>query len=891
MLPYTGYAGAGALTASSGTVRITGGTSIAPGGAIRATGDITLSGSAALTNSGASLTSTAGSIALTSTASTVTISAALSAPVNVSLTAYTALSTSAAVTATGGTVTAESTTTSVNLGAATSGRFVEVLPNTTYVGSGALTASAGTVRITGGSSIDPTGAIQATSNVVLRGTGQITTATNATITSSGGLVEIESTGGLVTIGNDVAASLAAAGGGTRNIGILLKTTDRIRLQSSVDLTSSGSDIVLWADSDDNGVGPIFLAGTNLIRSNGGNIVMGGGLDNGGTGDLSGRASGDRVPDGYAKAVSGESFEGTNHAGIGFEGGYQLLSAGGNIELNGQGVVGGGVEYDHGVAVKGGLIYSDTGKIAIVGKGPNTCTANYHRGIFTGWVGDTYIVSNSTASDAIYMRGDTSACNNTSTVNASAIHGWSENTFIATPNGGGISLSGAQGNASHVNGWYTSDILLLSGYQLISNSGPIAINATKATTSTTKGVRFDDRYSQGISYLGALQSNHSTPYAAFPTIAAVASNSNVTINADSIYTGSTSFRTNGHILLQPNAASFDSAQVFDSTLSTTWPGKYASVTIGKPGSGGATQSSSDVSIDALSASGDIKIYGRNITLGGALSSDSSSGTGVLLKATGSISTLRSVTTQGSHAVFWTRAGSANSSTDEGELSMNNASSITTNGGKIIIAGSTDQDSDGLPNGDIYGNGGVTLSLGTASAAAIALTSGNGDIRIYSRAGASASIAGAFINNGTETVIDSGTGRADLRFTSSGTADNVFESWGPFTVRSNAVSSATLPAVIFRAVQTNASSTPTPIQQQGTYLHRFLALGGGDIAVSVTSARAASYAIDFARNFEFFASSGRIAVDLEQMELISSMRLRPTKLNLALVPVILQLQTSQ
>jgi hypothetical protein len=226
----------------------------------------------------------------------------------------------------------------------------------------------------------------------------------------------------VTIGNDVAASLAAAGGGTRNIGILLKTTDRIRLESSVDLTSSGSDIVLWADSDDNGVGPIFLAGTNLIRSNGGNIVMGGGLDNGGTGDLAGRAVGDGVPDGFAKAVSGSTFIGddSNTAGIGFEGGYQLLSGGGNIELNGQGVVGGGVGYDHGVAVKGGLIFSDTGKIAIVGKGPNTCSTSYHRGIFTGWAGDTYIVSNSTASDAIYMRGDTSACNNTSLENARAI---------------------------------------------------------------------------------------------------------------------------------------------------------------------------------------------------------------------------------------------------------------------------------------------------------------------------------------------------------------------------------------------------------------------------------------------------------------------------------------
>jgi hypothetical protein len=464
---------------------------------------------------------------------------------------------------------------------------------------------------------------------------------------------------------------------------------------------------LWADSDDNGVGPIFLAGTNLIRSNGGNIVMGGGLDNGGTGDLSGRAGGDRVPDGYAKAVSGARFIGddSNTAGIGFEGGYQLLSAGGNIELNGQGVVGGGVGYDHGVAVKGGLIFSDTGKIAIVGKGPNTCTNHYHRGIFTGWVGNTHIVSNSSASDAIFMRGDTSACNNTSSVNASAIQGWSERTFVATPNGGGITLSGTQGNASYANGSYTSDILALSGYQLISNTGPISINATKATTSTTKGVRFRNQGS-AVAYIGALASNHSTTYSGLLTISAVPSTSNVTINADSIHTEGTSFNTNGHILLQPNAASFDIAQTMTSAAwSTTWPGTYASVTIGKPGSGGATQSSNDVSINALSASGDIEIYAKDITLGGALSTDVSSGTGVLLKATGSIIGVGNITTAGGHALLWSRAGSTqntNSQSGEGTIEINNGAAISTSGGAIILAGSSSVDANGYPNGHAFSN---------------------------------------------------------------------------------------------------------------------------------------------------------------------------------------------
>jgi hypothetical protein len=638
------------------------------------------------------------------------------------------------------------------------------------------TTNSPTITAAQGVTISNTGA----SSTVATGTGAISAATlrissASTLTSAApitarGVVEIESTGGLVTLGNDVVANLAGAGDATRNIGILLKTTDRIRLQSGVDLTSGGSDIVLWADSDDNGVGPIFLAGTNLIFSNGGDIVMGGGLDNGGAGDLSGRTLGDGVPDGYAKAVSGATFsDNTNHAGIGFDNGYQLLSAGGNIELNGQGVVGGGVSYDHGVALKAGLIFSDTGTIAIVGKGPNTCNVSYHRGIFTGWQGNTHIVSNSTAIDAIYMRGDTSACNNTSFVNASAIMGWSENTFVATPNGGGINLSGSQGSASHVDNWYTSDILLLSGYQLISNTGPITINATKATTSTTKGVRFRDSDSQGISYLGSLASNHSTSYSAYPTIAAVSSTSNVTINSDSIHAESTSFRTNGHILLQPNAASFDSTQTFDSTLTTTWPGTYASVTIGKPGTNGSNQSSNALSVDRLASSGAIKVYGGDVTLNRGLTTTAASGDGILVKATrdivagsGTSAARNPISVTGTNSTTPVTLWSNADATGGGSISIGNYVDVGTRGGDIIFGGSaaasdTEPTSyaDGINSGTCDG---VRLGSSAVANGSVSISSNGGNITLRGRNTINAAsclgikvFSGASINSGAGSIV--------------------------------------------------------------------------------------------------------------------------------------------
>jgi hypothetical protein len=82
MNPTGAYAGAGALTATAGTVRISGGTAVGPTGAIRALGTVTLSGSGAVTNSGATLTSLSSSVDVTSRTSTVNMSAAISALLN-----------------------------------------------------------------------------------------------------------------------------------------------------------------------------------------------------------------------------------------------------------------------------------------------------------------------------------------------------------------------------------------------------------------------------------------------------------------------------------------------------------------------------------------------------------------------------------------------------------------------------------------------------------------------------------------------------------------------------------------------------------------------------------------------------------------------------------------
>jgi hypothetical protein len=428
-----------------------------------------------------------------------------------------------------------------------------------------------------------------------------------------------------------------------------------------------------------------------LKSTGGRISIAGGLDNGGAvnTEFVSRTAGDGHPDNYAAGVNGWS----DNTGVEFLGGYQILSGGGDIFIAGQGSAVSGDD-DWGVLMTNGLVYSGNGKVAIYGRAPASCMANWHRGIATGWGANTFIVSESNAEDAVYLYGNTASCNNNATTYASAVESHNQWTSIATPNGGGIKIYGIQGNASHTDiNDRQSNAVQLRYVNLISNSGPIHIQAVNATTSARYNIRFAQDSNSRRS-IGALATAWNTGFTAYPTIAAVSSTSNVTLKADTMKPGWADFRTSGNLSFVPNTTFVESEPIY---LSSDWgvqfPVKVAGFTVGAAGSGGSSQTKADIDLLAVSSVGPIQVYGKNISLEGALSSDTSSGTGVLLKATGAISTLRSVTTQGGHAVFWTRAGSANSSSDEGELSMNNASSITTTGGKIIMAGSTDVDSDG------------------------------------------------------------------------------------------------------------------------------------------------------------------------------------------------------
>ena len=151
------YSGAGALTASGGTLSISGGTSVAPTGTIAASGNITISGSGAITNTGATITSSTGTVSVTSTGS------------------------------------------SISMGSAVSGAVVRMLPNTTYDGAGSLTASSGTLSITGGTTVSPTGNFTSSGDMTLSGSGRLTLSSMTASVSGSGSITL--TGGTLASTN------------------------------------------------------------------------------------------------------------------------------------------------------------------------------------------------------------------------------------------------------------------------------------------------------------------------------------------------------------------------------------------------------------------------------------------------------------------------------------------------------------------------------------------------------------------------------------------------------------------------------------------------------------------------------------------------------------------
>ena len=169
-----------------------------------------------------------------------------------------------------------------------------------------------------------------------------------------------------------------------NADILFKGQGHVVMETNVDITTNGGDVILWGNTVNTTSGTanneVDLRGTNNISTSGGNIVLAGGLD----------SNSDGIPDGYSYRSYDDTIRATD---LGAN--VSLDSGGGDIILRGQG---GGVGV--GFSGSGTSVDSGTGTVTIDGIGVTNI------GVWFG--GSVSINSDSTASTAISITGNTSS---------------------------------------------------------------------------------------------------------------------------------------------------------------------------------------------------------------------------------------------------------------------------------------------------------------------------------------------------------------------------------------------------------------------------------------------------------------------------------------------------
>lgn len=141
-----------------------------------------------------------------------------------------------------------------------------------------------------------------------------------------------------------------------NENIFIKSSRTSSLYGPHSITTQGGNVIFWSDSDNNGEGRIRINVNCNISSNGGDIIMAGGLDDGSNGGT----ANDGIPDGYASGMVGTNngiwLDGTSVSPI------SINSSGGDIIMKGQS----STSYSFGIRFEYATVSSGSGKINLLG---------------------------------------------------------------------------------------------------------------------------------------------------------------------------------------------------------------------------------------------------------------------------------------------------------------------------------------------------------------------------------------------------------------------------------------------------------------------------------------------------------------------------------------------
>lgn len=247
--------------------------------------------------------------------------------------------------------------------------------------------------------------------------------------------------GTITIANGVAITSSS----TNNVTLTLRAANSIVSTTGVSISATGSGklhTVFWADAEaiPNNTGAVSFTNTS-IQSNGGDIILGGGLDDGANGGI----AGDGRPDGFASAPSSAALSGVLLTGGTLDAGTGSIRILGIGSLNAIGCN----NTCWGVRIQGSSLSTlGNGSIYIYGKGGGTAASTFISGIqiFNGadisaesgsirYIGST-VQPNTNGHSVTLGPSTTSTTNGDIIIDAPDGFAWYDNLHNAALNSGG-----------------------------------------------------------------------------------------------------------------------------------------------------------------------------------------------------------------------------------------------------------------------------------------------------------------------------------------------------------------------------------------------------------------------------------------------------------------------
>lgn len=593
--------------------------------------------------------------------------------------------------------------------------------------------------------------------------------TTATLTASGNLTVDNSSTTSTTAINVNGNLISDTAGGS----ILVKSTSDIitgndvTMQTEGEASGVGGDIVLWSDSDASSEGfirigrnPTFnsIGGSTSDFTGGGDIHFGGGLDDGAATVTAGRVSGDGVPDGWAVSST------TMGIWIGYNAVtgdvINMHSGGGDISVFGKSAG----AWDALAFNWTSIVNSGEGRIRIIGDSTgwgvqlNRSTGN-----------DTYptkssFTSSSNADPAVYIKGKSSGGSDYVALLGSYGDAGTDNLLIQATGAGGVHLV-ADGPENY-------PALGLQSTAVLSASGKIVIDGGTSTTNGNGAIHFGSIYSgsaQGSVQIGECAVERCSNSLVTSSTADVEIIANRVATLASL---STTVDTAGALKILPAVGSTAFTDFQGRTAGLILDPKLGGLQIGREGD---TTSAMRIE-NSWTITGPISVHAAQIYVDQDLQTTDPNTSPIRLRSLGQVYTNLNVdlVTNGSDVVFWSGANEAAGAANN-TVYISNGSTITTNGGKIWLAGGLDDGGanalittdrgkwstvvagDGLPDGYASGeNSANEWAHGVLIGSGSKLLSGGGDIFIAGSAGPSSSgYAHIALYPGAQ--IDSGTGR--------------------------------------------------------------------------------------------------------------------------------------